>query len=445
MNLDRINKLLDKKDYTKIRDIFKEVDEVDIADILDEYDAKTTLLLFRLLPKEKAADVFAYLSVEQKTQISMLVSDSELVAIIDDLFFDDKIDYLEEMPASVVKRILKNASENERRLINQFLNYPENSAGSLMTIEFVDLKKEMMISAAMEKIRRIGLDRETIYTCYIIDSKRRLEGTVSLRELVLAPKDSRVDDIMRQDPIAVHTHDDQEFVADIFKRYDLLAVPVVDQENRLVGIITVDDIIDVIDDENTEDFHKMAALQPTQEEYLELGVISLAKKRIAWLLILMISAAFTGFIIQKYERALESVVALTVFIPMLMSTGGNAGSQASTLIIRGIALGEIEFKNTKAILWKELRVSLIVGVGLAIINFLRIYYLEGYTSNIALTVSLTTLATVVTAKIIGSVLPVLAKLAKVDPAIMAAPLITTIVDTLTLIVYFQLATKIMGI
>jgi magnesium transporter len=263
--------------------------------------------------------------------------------------------------------------------------------------------------------------------------------------LVLAPKDSRVDDIMRQDPIAVHTHDDQEFVADIFKRYDLLAVPVVDQENRLVGIITVDDIIDVIDDENTEDFHKMAALQPTQEEYLELGVISLAKKRIAWLLILMISAAFTGFIIQKYERALESVVALTVFIPMLMSTGGNAGSQASTLIIRGIALGEIEFKNTKAILWKELRVSLIVGVGLAIINFLRIYYLEGYTSNIALTVSLTTLATVVTAKIIGSVLPVLAKLAKVDPAIMAAPLITTIVDTLTLIVYFQLATKIMGI
>lgn len=445
MNLDRINKLLDKKDYTKIRDIFKEVDEVDIADILDEYDAKTTLLLFRLLPKEKAADVFAYLSVEQKTQISMLVSDSELVAIIDDLFFDDKIDYLEEMPASVVKRILKNASENERRLINQFLNYPENSAGSLMTIEFVDLKKEMMISAAMEKIRRIGLDRETIYTCYIIDSKRRLEGTVSLRELVLAPKDSRVDDIMRQDPIAVHTHDDQEFVADIFKRYDLLAVPVVDQENRLVGIITVDDIIDVIDDENTEDFHKMAALQPTQEEYLELGVISLAKKRIAWLLILMISAAFTGFIIQKYERALESVVALTVFIPMLMSTGGNAGSQASTLIIRGIALGEIEFKNTKAILWKELRVSLIVGVGLAIINFLRIYYLEGYTSNIALTVSLTTLTTVVTAKIIGSVLPVLAKLAKVDPAIMAAPLITTIVDTLTLIVYFQLATKIMGI
>ena len=445
MNLDRINKLLDKKDYTKIRDIFKEVDEVDIADILDEYDAKTTLLLFRLLPKEKAADVFAYLSVEQKTQISMLVSDSELVAIIDDLFFDDKIDYLEELPASVVKRILKNASENERRLINQFLNYPENSAGSLMTIEFVDLKKEMMISAAMEKIRRIGLDRETIYTCYIIDSKRRLEGTVSLRELVLAPKDSRVDDIMRQDPIAVHTHDDQEFVADIFKRYDLLAVPVVDQENRLVGIITVDDIIDVIDDENTEDFHKMAALQPTQEEYLELGVISLAKKRIAWLLILMISAAFTGFIIQKYERALESVVALTVFIPMLMSTGGNAGSQASTLIIRGIALGEIEFKNTKAILWKELRVSLIVGVGLAIINFLRIYYLEGYTSNIALTVSLTTLATVVTAKIIGSVLPVLAKLAKVDPAIMAAPLITTIVDTLTLIVYFQLATKIMGI
>lgn len=445
MNLDRINKLLDKKDYTKIRDIFKEVDEVDIADILDEYDAKTTLLLFRLLPKEKAADVFAYLSVEQKTQISMLVSDSELVAIIDDLFFDDKIDYLEEMPASVVKRILKNASENERRLINQFLNYPENSAGSLMTIEFVDLKKEMMISAAMEKIRRVGLDRETIYTCYIIDSKRRLEGTVSLRELVLAPKDSRVDDIMRQDPIAVHTHDDQEFVADIFKRYDLLAVPVVDQENRLVGIITVDDIIDVIDDENTEDFHKMAALQPTQEEYLELGVISLAKKRIAWLLILMISAAFTGFIIQTYERALESVVALTVFIPMLMSTGGNAGSQASTLIIRGIALGEIEFKNTKAILWKELRVSLIVGVGLAIINFLRIYYLEGYTSNIALTVSLTTLATVVTAKIIGSVLPVLAKLAKVDPAIMAAPLITTIVDTLTLIVYFQLATKIMGI
>ncbi|HZK35055.1 MAG TPA: magnesium transporter [Bacillota bacterium] len=445
MNLEKISEMLSKKNYNEIRNVFKDVDEVDIADILDKFDAKTTLILFRLLPKEKAADVFTNLSIDQKTEISMLVNDKELTSILNDLFFDDKIDYLEEMPASVVKRILINASENERRLINQFLNYPEDSAGSLMTIEFVDLKREMHVSAALERIRRIGLDKETIYTCYVIDSKRRLEGTVSLKNLVFAPADNTVGDIMKQDPIVLHTHDDQELTADIFKRYDLLAAPVVDQENRLVGIITIDDIIDVIDEENTEDFHRMAALQPTREEYLESGVLSLAKKRIPWLLVLMISATFTGYIIQRYEKSLESVVALAVFIPMLMNTGGNAGSQASTLVIRGLALGELEFKHTFKILWKEIRVSLLVGTSLAAVNFLRTYYLEGYPIDIATTVSLTILVTIVTAKVIGSVLPILAKQLKMDPAIMASPLITTIVDAVALIVYFTFATRILGL
>ena len=445
MNFDIIYALLQEKKYQQIRDFFKTAQVADIAEFLDELDPKTALLLFRLLPKEIAADVFSYLSPDQQSEISMLVNERELTVILDDLYFDDKIDFLEEMPANVVKRILKNASETERRLINQFLNYPENSAGSLMTIELVDLKKEMMVPDALNRIRSTAPDKETIYTCYAIDAQRHLEGTVSLKDLVLAGQDKRVADIMQKDPICVHTHEDQEDIADLFKKYDLLSVPVVDQESRLVGIITIDDVVDVIERENTEDFHRMAALQPSTEDYLSAGIFSLARKRIAWLMILMVSATFTGYIIEHYEIALQSAVALAIFIPMLMDTGGNAGAQASTLVIRSIALGEVAIEDIFRVIWKEIRVSVLVGTVMAVINFLRILYINQMEVGIALTVSITLLLTVVMAKVIGGILPLLAKQIKVDPAIMASPLITTIVDALALIIYFSLAVRLMGI
>ncbi len=445
MNFENIQALLQDKRYSVIREAFKEAQVADIAEFLDDLNSKTALLLFRLLPKEMAADVFSYLSSEQQSEISMLVNERELAAILADLDFDDKIDFLEEMPANVVKRILKGASETERKLINQFLNYPEDSAGSLMTIELVDLKKEMVVGDALDRIRKIAPDNESIYTCYAIDAQRRLEGTVSLKDLVLVGQDKRVEDVMQKDPICVHTHEDQETIADIFKKYDLLSLPVVDQEKRLVGIITIDDIVDVIEQENTEDFHRMAALQPSTEEYLSEGVFSLAKKRILWLLILMVSATFTGHIIQHYELALEAVIALAIFIPMLMDTAGNAGAQASTLVIRSIALGEVSIRDIFKVIFKEIRVSLLVGIVMAVVNFLRILYLVKFPVEIALTVSLTLLVTVILAKVIGGVLPILAKQVNVDPAIMASPLITTIVDALALLVYFSLAGMFMDI
>lgn len=443
MDFEKINMLLLDKDYSALKNELRNAQPADIADFLNELDEKQALLIFRLLPKEMAADVFAYLSVERQAELSDLVNEKELSEIIADLYFDDKVDFLEEMPANVVKKILKNTSEVERKLINQFLMYPDNSAGSLMTIEFVDLKKEMLAGDALERVRKTAPDKETIYTCYVIDAARHLEGTLSLKDLVLAPVDKKVGDIMQKDPIYVTTHDDQEGVADIFKKYDLLAVPVVDNERRLVGIITIDDIVDVIEKENTEDFYKMAAIQPTEEEYINAGVFTLARKRIVWLLVLMVSATFSGYIIRSFEATLQSLVALAAFIPMLMDTGGNAGSQASTLVIRSIVLGEVEFKDLLKVIWKEIRVSALVGAFLAAINFLRIYFLERYTLSIALTVSLTLVFTVIIAKIVGGVLPLVAKKLRVDPAIMASPLITTIVDGVALIIYFYFAKRIL--
>lgn len=445
MELGRIRELLRGKQLVILREELKGCQPADVAEILDELNAKDAIIVFRLLPKEVAADVFSRISTERQMQISMMVNENELTEILDELYFDDKIDFLEEMPANVVKRILRNTSEAERKLINQFLNYPENSAGSLMTIEFIDLKKEMSVGDALEKIRRVGMDKETIYTCYAIDQERRLEGIVSLKDLVLAPSDKKIEDIMETDFVYVATYDDQEAVADVFKKYDLLSIPVVDQERRLVGIITVDDIVDVIEEENTEDFQRMAALNPSSEEYLSMGVIDLARKRITWLLFLMLSATFTGYIIRRFEDALQSVVALVSFIPMLMDTGGNAGSQSCTLIIRGIALGEIEFRDIWRIMWKELRVSILVGVVLAVVNFLRIYYLEHNSLLIALTVSLTVVLVVMVAKLIGGTLPIAAKRVGLDPAIMASPMITTIVDAIGLALYFSLAVWILGI
>lgn len=440
MNYEVMKEWISEKKYLLLKDEFSNAQIADIAEFLDNLDEKNALLAFRLLNKEVAADVFSYLSIEKRAEISNLVNEKELADILKDLYFDDKIDLLEEMPANVVKKILRHTSEVERRLINQFLMYPEYSAGSLMTIEFVDLKKEMRVGDAIERIRQIAPDKETIYTCYVIDSERHLEGILSLKDLVLAPVDQKIGDIMKKEFIYVKTHDDQEYTADIFKKYDLLAVPVVDNESRLVGIITIDDIVDVIEDENTEDFYRMAAVEPTGEEYLSASVITLARKRFLWLMILMISATFTGFIITKYEEVLQSVVVLAAFIPMLMDTGGNAGSQASTLVIRSIVLGEVEFRHVGKVIWKEVRISLIVGIALSLVNFARIYFLEGHSFMIALTVSTTLIFTVMIAKVVGGILPIAAKKLRLDPAIMASPLITTIVDTLTLIIYFYFAT-----
>lgn len=418
---------------------------VDIAYWLEELDDDKILVLFRLLPKDMAAEVFSHFSKEQQEFIIESIADREIKSIIDELFLDDTVDLIEEMPANVVKKVLRNTSEERRKLINQFLKYPDNSAGSLMTIEFVDLKKEMRVDQALESIRKNGVDKETINICYVIDSSRKLEGIIPIRKLILSDPSEILEDIMETNFVSVHTLDDQEEVANIFRKYDLIAVPVVDNENRLVGIITVDDIVDIIEEENTEDFHKMAAIQPSDEEYLKTKVTELAKHRVIWLLILMISATFTGTIIQRFEEVLQSVVVLTYFIPMIMDTGGNAGAQSATLIIRGLALEEISLADILKVLWKELRVSIIVGVILAIINFARIIIMRQASATIAATVSVSMLITVILAKVIGGSLPILAKKLGLDPAIMAGPLITTIVDALALLAYFSIASWVLGL
>lgn len=422
-----------------------QMNAVDIAYWLEELDDDKILVLFRLLPKDMAAEVFSHFSKEQQEFIIESIADREIKSIIDELFLDDTVDLIEEMPANIVKKVLRNTSEERRKLINQFLKYPDYSAGSLMTIEFVDLKKEMRVDQALENIRKNGVDKETINICYVIDSSRRLEGIIPIRKLILSDPSEILEDIMETNFVSVHTLDDQEEVANIFRKYDLIAVPVVDNENRLVGIITVDDIVDIIEEENTEDFHKMAAIQPSDEEYLKTKVTELAKHRVIWLLILMISATFTGTIIQRFEEVLQSVVALTYFIPMLMDTGGNAGSQSATLIIRGLALEEISLADIFKVLWKELRVSILVGIILAVVNFARIIIMRQASIAIAATVSVSMLITVILAKVIGGSLPILAKKIGLDPAIMAGPLITTIVDALALLAYFSIASWVLGL
>lgn len=440
-----IKEYIEKKDYYSIKKELEEMPPVDIAELLEELDTKYSLLVFRMLHKDVAVEVFAHLSVKQQTNFSLMIKEDELKEILEELYFDDKIDFLEEMPSSVVKKILKYSTETERKLINQFLNYPENSAGSLMTIEFVDLKKELTIDEALLHVRRTAVDKETIYTCYVIDANRKLEGIVSLKDLVTAPPNKSVSDIMETDPISVKTIDDQEEVANLFKKYDLLSIPVVDQESRLVGIITIDDIMDVIDDEVTEDFQKMHGLGPSEEEYLESDIFSLAKQRIFWLLFLMLSATITGSIIEKFQSSLEKAVGLAVFIPMLMGTGGNAGTQSSTLVIRGIALGEVSIKDIFKVIWREFRISLLVGTVLAVVNFARIYFLGGNSFLISVVVSLTLVITIVLAKVIGGILPLVAKSINLDPAIMASPLISTVVDALTLFSYFKIAEIVLKI
>lgn len=437
--------LIRDKKYLKIKYELSEMNEVDVAELLDPLEASTTLLIFRTLPKDLAADVFSHFSKDRQLEIINAITDKELKHIIDELFFDDMMDIIEEMPANVVNKILQNASEDQRILINQFLRYPEDSAGSLMTIEYVDLKKTMTVAAALDHIKETGMSKETVYTCYVTDGERKLEGFISLRTLVTTDGHVIIEDIMDDDVVRVNTNDDQENVANAFKKYGYLALPVVDKENRLTGIITVDDIMEVMEQEATEDFQRMAAMSPSEEAYLDTGVFTLAKHRLPWLLVLMISATFTGRIMGRFEDILTRIVLLSAFIPMLMDTGGNSGSQSSTLIIRGLATGEITMKDWWKVLWKELRVSLLVGVALAITNFARLMVFEKIDMLISLTVSITIVVTVVAAKLVGGLLPLIAKKMKMDPAIMAGPLITTIVDALALLVYFGAATILLGL
>jgi magnesium transporter len=438
-----ILELIEQKKYIQLKKELSEMNEVDISEILDPLDLQTTLLVFRMLPKDTAAEVFSYISPEQKADIINAVTDKELKYILDELFFDDMIDLIEEMPANVVNKILINSTQEERALINQFLKYPAQSAGSIMTIEYVELKKNMTVKEALEHIKKTGISKETIYTCYVTDNKRKLEGIVSLRNLVVSELEQSINDIMQEEVIYVETHDDQEIIANIFKKYGFMALPVVDKEHRLTGIITFDDIMDVMEDEATEDFQRMAAIVPSDEAYLDLSVIALAKQRIPWLMILMLGATVTGGIITKFEDILSTVVVLTAFIPMLMNTGGNSGSQSSTLIIRGLAIGNVDLNDIWKVLWKEFRISLLVGIILASVNFAKNMLFDKVGLTVSLTVSVTVATTVMLAKMVGGILPLLAKKLKLDPAIMAGPLITTIVDALVLLVYFGVASALL--
>ena len=444
-NMEELMDLLLTRQFRKLKDILTEMNEVDIATFIEELDSEKTVVVFRMLPKELASDVFACLEVDKQEHIINSITDYELGTIVDDLFVDDAVDMLEELPANVVKRVLKNARPDTRKLINQFLNYPENSAGSIMTAEYVGLKQSMTVEQAFAYIRKNGVDKETIYTCYVMDAKRRLEGVVTVKDLLMNPYEEIIGNIMDTHVIKAFTTEDQEEVADSFQKYDLLRLPVVDHEERLVGIVTVDDVVDVMEQEATEDFEKMAAMLPSEKPYLKTGVFQLAKNRIAWLLILMISSMITGGILAKYEAAFAVIPLLVTFIPMLTDTGGNAGSQSSTMIIRGMAVGEIEPGDLFKVLWKELRVGIIVGAILGFVNYVRLVILYPGKEMLCLTVVLSLMVTVVIAKTIGCVLPIAAKVFHMDPAIMAAPLITTIVDAVSLIIYFQLACSLLGL
>ncbi|NLC42779.1 MAG: magnesium transporter [Clostridiales bacterium] len=431
--------------FAKVREEIIQLNVVDIAQLLDDLDEEKTLVIFRLLPKEISVEIFSYISTEQQQFIIESITDKEIKHILDNLFMDDTVDILEELPANVVKKVLKNASEDKRKLINQFLQYPDDSAGSLMTIEYVDLKKEMTVKQAIERIQKTGVDKETIDICYVMNNYRKLEGIIHLRTLILSDSNIIVADIMDTNFISCDTHMDQEEVGNLFRKYGLLAMPVVDKENRLVGIITFDDIIDIIEQENTEDFQVMAAMEPSETEYLKTDVKTLAKNRVVWLLILMISATFTGGIIKKYESILASVVILASYIPMLMDSAGNAGSQSSTMIIRGLALGDIQLRDLSKVIWKEFRIGIIIGITMALVNTARIYILDGVGIWVGLTVSISLFITIVLAKVVGGSLPMIAKKLRLDPAIMAGPMITTIVDAVALLVYFRLATFILGL
>ncbi len=443
--LEKIEDLIEEKKYSKIKELLIEMNEHDIADILENLSKKEAIKIFRLLKKEVAAVVFSNLETDTQTSIITSLSDMEAVDIINDMSADDATDLIDEMPANVVNKLLNKVDSDTRRNINQLLKYPDNSAGSIMTVEYLDFKEYITIRDAIKKIRREYDEKETINICFVTDKRRKLIGSVKLKDLVINNEDMSIKDIMDNDIISVNTLMDQEEVAKIIKDYDLTSVPVVDSENKLVGIITIDDVIDIIEEETTEDIEKMAAIVPTEKSYLKLSIFDIYKSRIPWLLLLMISATVTGKIISHYETSLASMVILTSFIPMIMDTGGNAGGQASATIIRGLSLNDIEFKDIFKVIFKELRVSLIVGVTLAIANFIKLLVIDKVSTTIAVVVCLTLILTVCVAKIIGCTLPIIAKKIGFDPAVMASPFITTIVDAISLFIYFKTAVGILGI
>ena len=450
MEFSELFELLESNRLRELREKFREMPFADTAEFIMSVESeKTAVKLFRILSKDISAEVFAYLDADRQEAIVNSITDSEIAMLMDELFVDDAVDFLEEVPANVVSRVLRNTDRETREIINRFLEYPENSAGSVMTIEMVELHDRLTVAEAITSIRRSGVDKETIYTCYCIDDKRHLVGTLPLRRLLLNSLETKIKDIMQDDEqlIFVTTMDDRETVAALAKKYDLLSVPVVDKESRLVGIITIDDIVDIIVEEATEDFEKMALMTPSEDEYLKTGVFSLVKNRIFWLLVLMISSTFTGRIIENFETKLAMVAGLTACIPMLMGTGGNSGNQVSTLVIRGLALGEIKPRDYFRILWKEIRVSVICGLILAAANFLRMLVLRWTSGSyedttVIFVVCLAVLFTVMFAKIMGCTLPVVAKLLHFDPALMAGPLITTLVDAVSLVIYFGFANLI---
>lgn len=441
---EKIYQLLEEKKYFQCRDELLKHNAVDIAEliqcVISEYDMQKAVILFRTLPKDISVDVFAYLDVDEQVEIINIITDPEIRYIIDELDFDDMIDVLEELPANLVDKILDKTPKNERRLINTFLKYKEDSAGSLMTPDYINLQKNWTATEALAHIKDVGMDSETIYTCYVLDSGRKLTGIVSLRALVIADDSIKVSDLMREDYVCAHVDDDQEEISDLFKKYGYLAIPVVDNEGRLVGIVTVDDILDVIEEETTEDMERMGGvIDSTDKDYLDMSVLAHVKARLPWLLLLMCSYFITGGIIASFQEALSAVIVLVTYMPMLMGTGGNCGTQASTLIIRGMATGELELTDVIRVAWKEIRIGLIIGVCLSIINYARIVFLDKEAPLVGVTVCASMILVVIAAKLIGALLPMIAKKIGLDPALMCGPMMASITDMVSLLTYFALA------
>ena len=444
-NLDELFQFVEEHKYRLLRSRLAEMNEADIAEFMEELDHNQGMLIFRMLPKDQAADVFAFLEPDVQEHIINSINDAEVSKIVEDLFVDDAVDMLEELPATVVKRVMRAATPETRKLINQFLQYPENSAGSIMTAEYIGLKKYMNVEQAFAYIRAHGVDKETIYTCFVTDGQRRLEGVVTIKDLLMNPYETKIQDIMDENIIKTVTTEDQEEVVELFNKYDLICLPVVDHEDRLVGIVTVDDIVDVMEEEATEDIEKMAAMLPSDKPYLKTGIFELAKNRIVWLTVLMLSSMITGSILTYYEAAFAALPLLVSFVPMLTGTGGNAGSQSSTTIIRAMTIGDVKPMDILKVIWKEIRVAVVVGIILAGLNFVRLMLQYPGETLVCVTVVVSLMLTIILAKTIGCTLPILAQLLHLDPAIMAAPLISTIVDACSLIVYFQIACHLLSI
>lgn len=448
MEIRELEELLEKKDFKSIRNGLSEANPVDLASLLSELDDRQLALTFRLIEKERAAETFSYMDAEQQETLLNVFTNKEIKEVLDTMFTDDTVDLLEDMPANVVNRVLANLDNETRSRINEILRYPEDSAGSIMTTEYVDLRPEMTVEIALQKIKRVGIKSETIYTCYVIH-KGKLLGSVSAKDLLTSNGDEKISNLMETNIVRVGTHEDKEDVAKLFRKYDMIAIPVVDSEGCIVGIVTFDDAMDVLTSEATEDITKMAAINPSEDSYFRTSVWKHAKNRIVWLLVLMISAAFTGLILTNYENAISSIPLLVSFIPMLMGTGGNCGSQSSTLIIRGLAVDEVKFKDIFRVIWKELRISLIAGTVLAVANGIRIYLTyrssEPNALLIAAVVSASLIVIIVAANLIGCVLPLLASKIKLDPALLAAPLLTTIIDSCAIFVFFSISSAFLPI